>query len=99
MDVDGSEDEMEDGNNEWTSEENVDLSEANLERFLKDKKRMCKVLHGEHAVECAKLVQIFNASGTWQTNGVSSSITACDITKLASWKEAMKHINNVVCET
>ncbi|KAF8325620.1 uncharacterized protein EI90DRAFT_3018963 [Cantharellus anzutake] len=70
--TEGTDDEMEDMEDGGLDDDNVDWSEASLERFLKDRNKTWEVLHGEHAVECARLAQIFSGMGTWQADTVSS---------------------------
>src|SRR5260370_28192938 len=98
MEVDDSDDEMEDGEDEGSHHQDVDMTEEGLEQFLKDKSRTCKVLDGEHAVQCMKFVKIFKSNGTWHTEE-SSSIMRCDAEKVATWKEAIKCINVDVIES
>jgi hypothetical protein len=91
-----SDEESEEGPEEIGDREAIagggNLTEAGLEEFLQDRAQTHKVLHGKHAVECAKVVQVFSPfSDTWETEVTSSSITHGDMEKLAGWKEAMKH--------
>ena len=41
MEVDDSDDEMEDGEDEGSHHQDVDMTEEGLEQFLKDKSRTC----------------------------------------------------------
>ncbi|KAF8313746.1 uncharacterized protein EI90DRAFT_3022554 [Cantharellus anzutake] len=73
LDVDHSDEEVEEVEGGGAEKGDSDWSEASLEKILRDRSRTCEVLHGEHAVECAKSAHIFNSASTWQADAPPSS--------------------------
>ncbi|KAF8329358.1 uncharacterized protein EI90DRAFT_3017161 [Cantharellus anzutake] len=84
LDVDHSDEEVEEVEGGGAEKGDSDWSKASLEKILRDRSRMCEVLHGEHTVKCMKSAHIFNSASTWQADVLPSSITCWDIEKLAS---------------